>query len=268
VLRSVHGRVFWSLLPNAPLEIRLSTGTRLLLEKEHSFTHCFWPDVDHFEPDVRAALRYFLKPGDTFVDCGANIGYWSVFAAGIVGEKGAVVSIEANPDTFKLLQRNLGINQFGEALNCAVTSKPGQFNLFVPREGGDVYSSLKIGGLVREAGTESYQVEGRTLDDIVTALSIKKIKLVKIDVEGAEMDVLRASGKILNDIRPILIVEYGMNTWPIFNSSAQDLQKFIAEKKYRCWLYNIEGQNLREPKQSDWDSPYTNLVLVPQELAL
>src|SRR6266540_956801 len=113
VVRSLYGQLHWSLHPNAPIRYRIPSGGLLLLERGHSFTHSFWPAVDSYEPDVRAALTHFLKPGDTFVDCGANIGYFSVMAGHLVGRRGQVVAIEANPVTRTFLSRNLQLNGFG-----------------------------------------------------------------------------------------------------------------------------------------------------------
>src|SRR5215467_8450810 len=95
VVRSICGQLHWMVRPDAAVRYRIPSGGVLLLERKHSFTHCFWPDVDQYEPDVRAALLHFLKPGDVFLDCGANIGYFSVLAGHLVGPEGQVIAIEA-----------------------------------------------------------------------------------------------------------------------------------------------------------------------------
>src|SRR6266446_1618018 len=122
VFRSFYGQAYWALRPASPLRYRVPSGGVLLLERGHSFTCCFWPAVDNYEPDVRAALLRFLKPDDTFLDCGANIGYFSVLAGGVVGSGGRVVAIEANPVTYRLLERNLKVNGWGVAVHCALTA--------------------------------------------------------------------------------------------------------------------------------------------------
>ena len=138
----------------------LPNGGILLLEPRHSFTYCFYPGVDQYEPDVRAALQYFLKLGNTFIDCGANIGYFSVLANNLVGKAGKVISIEANPVTFSLLEANLKANNFGVPIHCALTNEAGEVELFMPTEGGDVYSSLRKGGLVNGESIQSFKVLG------------------------------------------------------------------------------------------------------------
>ena len=77
VAREYYGRWYWR-LRYEPLAYHLPTGGVLLLEPGHAFTGCFWPDVDRYEPEVCAFLRRVLKPGATFIDCGANVGYFSI----------------------------------------------------------------------------------------------------------------------------------------------------------------------------------------------
>ncbi|HIK06680.1 MAG TPA: FkbM family methyltransferase [Trichormus sp. M33_DOE_039] len=212
VARSFYGQWYWSLNPNKPLVHRLTEGGSLLLEPGHSFTHCFYPGVDTYEPDVRSALQYLLKPGNVFIDCGANIGYFSVLANTLVGKTGKVISIEANPITFNLLEKNLKLNNFGMPIHCALTTESKQeVELFVPVE-GDVYSSLRKGGLVKGESVQSFKVLGRTLDEIVKELGLSKVDVVKIDIEGGEINVLKSASYVLSSFRPVVIAEYGTNT--------------------------------------------------------
>jgi FkbM family methyltransferase len=262
VARTYYGRWYWRRHAEAPLAYRLPTGGVLLLEPNHSFTNCFWPDVDHYEPDVRGILGYLLKPGDTFIDCGANVGYFSVQAGALVGEKGTVVSIEANPETFLLLKRNLEANGVGVPLNCALTSQSGEVELFMPND-WDVYSSLRRGGLVQGDAIRSFKVKGRGLDDVVRELGLSSIKLVKVDVEGAELDVLGSATHLLRNLRPYFIVEYGMNTWPSFGVTSADLKKLAAEYDYSLRLFDPFEQRLIEVAEEVWQSAYVNIVLAP-----
>jgi Met-10+ like-protein len=140
--RGLYGCFWWTLYPITPLAHHLPTGGVLLLEPNHCFTGCFWPDVDHYEPDVCAFLRDFVKPGFTFIDCGANVGHFSIMAAGLVGGSGVIVAIEANPHTYQLLARNLNKNNVGTSIHCASQRKTGEVELFMPPE-GDVYCSLR-----------------------------------------------------------------------------------------------------------------------------
>lgn len=261
--RAAYGRVHWVLHPRLPLRYQLASGGVLLLEPGHSFTHCFWPGVDKYEPDVRAALLHFLKLGDTFLDCGANIGYFSVLAGGVVGTGGRVVAVEANPVTFALLERNLEVNGCGIAVHCALTPVPGEVQLFVPRQGGDVYSSLRKGGLVNGDDIESIMVNGRTLDDVVLSLGIDRVDVLKIDIEGGELDVLRSASRLLREMRPVVVCEYGTNTWPAFGATAKGLLELLGQCGYIAGVFDSQRGVVVPVDHQVWKSPYVNLVLQP-----
>lgn len=265
--RSFYGCAYWAIRPESSLRYRLASGGVLLLERRHSFTFCFWPGVDKYEPDVRAALLHFLKPGSTFLDCGANIGYFSVMAGAVVGPNGSVIAIEANPNTYKLLQRNLIVNGIGTAINCALTSLPGEIELFMPRSGGDVYSSLRKGGLVTGNDVETFRVVGRTLDEVVLSLKLSRVDVMKIDIEGAELDVLRSASHLMRELRPVILCEYGTNTWPAFGASAKELLELLDECGYRASLFDETTKTVRPTDEKVWTSPYVNLVLLPVEYA-
>jgi FkbM family methyltransferase len=219
--------------------------------------------VDNYEPDVHAALLHFLKPGAIFLDCGANIGYFSVLAGGVVGTSGRVLAIEANPVTLRLLERNLALNGFGTAVHCALTSAPGEVELFVPREGGDVYSSLRKGGLIRGEDVEVIRVQGRTLEDVVASLGVDRVDVLKIDIEGGELDVLRSAKGVLQTMRPVVVCEYGTSTWPAFGATVQGLLQLLAECNYSAGVFDVEQGLVRPVDDQVWNSPYANLILEP-----
>jgi FkbM family methyltransferase len=265
VYRSFYGRWHWYRSPNTPLTYRLPTGGTLLLEPGHSFTGCLWPDVDRYEPDVRGFLQYLLKLGDSFIDCGANVGYFSILAAGLVGKQGKVISIEANPITYKLLERNLQANQFGTPVHCALTSEAGDIELFMPIE-GDVFSSLRKGGLVKGSSARSFKVYGCTLDEVVKRYALSKVDVVKLDIEGAELDVLRSAPYLLSTLRPIIVLEYGTNTWPTFGATPQGLKELTKNYHYVVRKFDLQKQDLVPISADVWQMAYVNLILTPEPL--
>jgi FkbM family methyltransferase len=263
VARDYYGRWYWR-WRYEPLAYHLPTGGVLLLEPGHAFTGCFWPDVDRYEPEVCAFLRHVLKPGATFIDCGANVGYFSIQAGDLVGQTGTVVAIEANPDTYKLLERNLRANNFGTALHCALTSQGEEVELFVPGS-WDVYSSLRAGSVVEGVPDHSYKVKARKLDELVEELGLGRVDLVKIDVEGGELDVLNSATKLLATFRPFIVMEYGSNTWSAFDATAQDLKSLAENHGYAIQLFNVQSRRLIPVTDEVWQSRYVNLILAPHE---
>jgi FkbM family methyltransferase len=246
------------------LRYRIPSGGVLLLERGHSFTGCFWPGVDQYEPDVRAALLYFLKPGNVFLDCGANIGYFSVLAGPRVAPDGQVIAIEANPVTRALLERNLKLNGFGRVMGCALTDMPGELDLFMPLA-GDVYSSVRVGGLVAGPDIRRFRALGQTLDMVVAALELQRVDVVKLDIEGAELSVLRSAKRVMTEFRPLIICEYGSNTWPTFEANKEDLASLLEKRDYHIGIFDPSTQRIKAVDEEVWNSAYVNLVLVPND---
>jgi FkbM family methyltransferase len=264
VARLAYARLYWMLRPRSPLPYHLPDGGVLLLEPKHAFTNVFWPDVERYEPDVSTFLRYVLKPGGTFIDCGANVGFFSIQAGALVGSGGAVISIEANPKTYKLLERNLKANHFGLPVHCALTTQTGEVELFVPGD-WDVFSSLRSASVVDGVVDNSFKVRGRTLDDVIGELALTRVDLVKLDIEGAEFDALRSAPGLLREFRPQIITEYGVGTWPAFSATAQQLQALAKETDYTINLFCPEQMKLALVTDEVWQREYVNLVLSPKE---
>jgi FkbM family methyltransferase len=264
VARAFRSNIFWRLHPDKPLFYPIGHGGHLLLDKDHSFTIAICPALDAFEPDLRAFLEQVLRPGDVFLDCGSNIGYFSVLAWKLVGPGGRVISIEANPVTFELLKRNLAANGFGEPVHCALSTTGGEVELFVPLE-GDAYSSLKIGGLVKADGVHTYKVKAKTVDQVVSDADLKRVDFIKIDVEGADLEVLRSAVETIRRFRPRVCIEYSVTTWGSFGSTSEQLLSLLADLRYEAMLFDVKKKQLIPVEPSVWSSPYVNLFLCPMK---
>ena len=142
-----------------------------------------------WEPDISRVIEQNLAPGDVFVDIGANVGYDTLLGSRLVGPKGKVVAIEASPTTFSLLQRNLAINETSSnvrAVNVAVSDGPGKLDLFQ-------ISKYNIGAatsITSRGGTFLASVDALPLRQILVPDEIKRLRLIKMDVEGAELGIL------------------------------------------------------------------------------
>lgn len=141
------------------------------------------------------------RAGETFVDVGSSIGFYSVMAA----RRGAkVLSIEPNPDTFQTLSRNLLINGLGgvSAQNLAVSSRAGSAPLYLPPFGTGL-ASLQPDWVVRTGSPESVPVRLETLDTLTGGLP--EVDWMMIDVEGHEADVLAGATRTLARTRRLVI---------------------------------------------------------------
>jgi len=167
-------------------------------------------DVGGLEPGTRSVLQRLLRPGATFVDVGAHIGLLTLVGARAVGALGRVHAFEAGPDTFALLQRTVAMNHLAPrviARSVAVGAVAEQRTFHVRDVMG--HSSLYDFALSDVGKTiQHVAVEVHPLDDLMPPG--EKIDLVKIDVEGAELDVLAGMKRILaTNPEIVLIVEFG-----------------------------------------------------------
>jgi FkbM family methyltransferase len=149
-----------------------------------------------WEPEVSKAIERILRPGDVFVDVGANVGYHTLLGSKLVGNDGTVVALEAMPPTFAILERNLALNAAKNvrAVNVAAFGKSGQ----VPIYG---YNAVNIGAastLASRGGPAAATVEAMPLTAILSHEERSRVSLIKVDIEGAEPAVLN---EVLDNIR-------------------------------------------------------------------
>lgn len=174
-----------------------------------------------WEPNLTRWMTQSLEPGDTFVDVGANVGYYSLLGSKLVGPCGTIVAIEASPATFKVLQHNLNLNsaQNVRSVNMAVYESESTVQVFR----GSEYEIGRTTIVENEALKLGFEVEceidAAPLCTILHGEEVQNARLVKIDVEGAEwsvvtgMEPLLHSGRgdleLIIEIKPECLARYG-----------------------------------------------------------
>lgn len=197
-----------------------------------------------WEPNLTAWISQSLSPGDTFVDIGANIGYFSVLAAGIVKESGRVIAIEAMPLTREVLEGNFRLNGIhnGRIVGMAVWDTLGDLEMFGTREGVSGKATALKSWAERWNHEDRVVVPCAPLSAILTAAEIGEARIVKIDVEGAEWHVVSGMIDLLDRGRDDLeiVVEVSPDSLQFEGRSCQDL--FALFRKFGFHLYRIENK--------------------------
>jgi FkbM family methyltransferase len=157
--------------------------------------------IGNYEQHVQAALAKYLRPNMVFYDVGANGGFFSLLGASLVGPNGMVVAFEPHPATAKQLKNQMRINnmQQVDVVVAAVSAKVGTAKL------RDDISSDMLSLVNSHKATRTIKVQTTTIDQETKTRPLPD--LLKIDVEGAEIDVLRGAQELIYAKKPILLVE-------------------------------------------------------------
>ncbi len=176
------------------------------------------------------AMEQHLGHGDTAIDVGANFGLHSIYASNLVGETGKVFAFEPVPQNLRLLKRNLALNNLNLIVNVvpsAISNSESDFiEFYVPNEEVAVTASLNK----RDDG-EAIRVKNLRLDDYWADINLP-VSLIKIDVEGAEFEVLKGCRELLGRDHPTLIIEVHGFALPDFNTSLEEIQTFLKDLGY------------------------------------
>jgi len=158
------------------------------------------------EPPVQEALRRLLAPGAVFFDVGANIGFFTILGARLVGPQGRVVAFEPVPACARAVARNIELNGFGQAeiREQAVGARSGSARLLVVGEAS--WSHLASTG--RHADVrEEIDVAVVSIDELVAAGAIPPPDVLKVDTEGAELQAIEGMRATIERHRPAIVCE-------------------------------------------------------------
>src|SRR5205085_3237996 len=140
-------------------------------------------------------LHRSLRAGGTFIDVGANIGTFTIPAAKYVGSSGHVIAIEASPNVFSVLEKNVALNNAGNVqLVCAAAGASDGDTKFYPAP----VDHFGMGSRAPQFNATPITVQSVTLDSLAQSFNLSSVDLIKIDVEGFELDVLKGAGELLN----------------------------------------------------------------------
>jgi FkbM family methyltransferase len=191
-----------------------------------------------YQHTVTRLLKRFLREGDTFVDVGANVGYISAFGLGLVGRAGEVHAFEPVPRYFERLRRvqadnpSLRLHVNGTALGA----EPGVATIAVTNLPNMGWNTMVPDFMNEQVVAERIKVPVTTLDDYLADKQIRRVRLVKIDVEGYELPVLRGFARTLRALEepPILVVEIAPGAAAKLGVSRDELPRFMRALDYEC----------------------------------
>jgi FkbM family methyltransferase len=167
----------------------------------------FW--LGTYEPDLQSAIVDLVKPGMVAYDVGANIGYFSLLLARMVGSSGKVFAFEALPANVQRLKNNVSLNDLGDIVTVVPAAivdrnQPVDFLL------GPSTSTGKVKGPFGRHFAESQEVttvEGIGLDEYTYSQTHMEPSIIKMDIEGGEVLAFPGMRRVLRQARPLMFVE-------------------------------------------------------------
>lgn len=218
--------------------------------------------LDNYEPIETAFIREHLKEGDSFLDIGANIGWYTILASTIVGEHGRINSFEPRATTFRYLAESIalnGLNGLATVHNCGLSDHEGvaYINNAVDTDnpGGSFVSEGALGGM------ESFPISLRTLD----SYNFDKVDFIKIDVEGSEPKVFAGGAELIRRDMPIIMAEVNDAALRnVSNVSGNEMIRFFVDLGYQAQILDHRRNGeLIERIPDDWDRDIMNIGLIP-----
>jgi FkbM family methyltransferase len=222
---------------DAPLTVRWSDGVRFQIAPADQLSRVLYVSGT-YEPNTLRLLRAWLRPGDAFVDVGANAGVFTLVAAAWVGAGGRVLAIEPSAREFVRLTGHVALNGLSQVttVHAAAGGVAGARLLRVaaaPRGGlntlGDrfAYPGMPMAGLE--------EVEARPLDAMIAEAGLGRVQAIKLDVEGAETEALDGAQATLREHRPALVIEVCAAALAAGGSSVQALDARLRAARYACF---------------------------------
>lgn len=197
-----------------------------------------------YERDLQALMHRLVRPGDTVIDVGANVGIHTCSIARRVGPAGAVVAIEPLIELADRLEENVALNGLGnvKVMRVAASMAPGTAEIFPPRAGAANQGQATLHARPGLDATPRTIVTD-TVDNVAAELGLTGIRLVKVDVEGHELSALRGAEATLRAQRPRVVFEYDATTYSAAGVAWHEVAGFLESCGYQ--LGEVRGRHVR-----------------------
>lgn len=218
-----------------------------------------------YEHETSLLFVRTLRPGDTVIDVGGNAGYFSMLAAALVGPQGRVVTAEANPRLVALIRETAAMNGAGhvQVEAAAVSDHNGQLifsaNGDHDSNGGVAPGKAPGDALLSNENVSQFVAQATTLDALAARCGLDHIRLVKIDTEGHELQVLRGAAGLLAAGRiDFIAAEMNLMGLPFHGADQHQLRAYALGHGYHTFLLDHEGGLPRlVPPGVTLEQPYT-----------
>lgn len=206
--------------------------------------------MNRYEPDTTVFFMNIIKPGMTVVDIGAHIGYFTRLFSRLVGNGGKVFALEADPVIFELLRKNTKRLRNVDARQLAVCDRSGSIDFYHSEEKSGCSSTVEKLPLLFKK--RKITVPAGDLDSVLEGSGVKRVDLIKMDIEGGEPQALRGMQRTLEKNRGIILVTEFAPEW--IRAGGMAPLKFLEELKnlgFSVYSLTTGSLTLFDPKSEE-----------------
>jgi len=198
------------LAPRHDIKIKLRNGCELFVIRKDIGISAELRVFKIHEPLATKILMRELKKGMVVVDIGSNIGYYVVLESKLVGSKGLVVAVEPDPVNFSYLLRNIRLNKLRNVMtvNKAISDRDGTINMIKSNRSNWSRVLQTSHDLAAQDVISVVEVQAVTLDNLIKQLGLNKVDFIRMDVEGHEDYIIRASENTIQGYLPDIFMEF------------------------------------------------------------
>jgi len=213
-------------------------GNKMFLDPNDSLQMSCFGSFEPFETEV---VKKLIKIGNNVLDIGANIGYFSLLFAKLVGNNGRVYAFEPEPENFRILKKNLEINHYNNtmAIQKAISDKNHTVKLFlneINTGNHSIYKSSETSAFI--------DIESIKLDDF-SDIQNKRIDFIKIDIEGAEIDAFKGMKNVLQKNSQVTILsEFNLYLLNKFNKKPREYVKILNDLGFEIFLLDSKKKKI------------------------
>ena len=233
-------------LNNFKTEFVYVQGNKIFLDDED----CLQLSVNEIvEPVETQLFNDIIKNGEVLVDVGANIGYFTLLMAKLSGPTGKIFSFEPEDNNFELLDKNVKCNNYQNIVleKKGVSDHNGTNKFFLSTKNTGMHSLQKI-----RDGSKEIKIDVIKLDDYFSTLDlVEKISLIKIDVEGAEFQVLNGMKTILKNENLRLLIEFIPEHLEKHGTNPSDVLKILDDNNFELYQINENTKELELKNYED-----------------
>ena len=227
--------------------VKTSDNRDFLIDTSNS-SYRFVYFLGEYEGAISKLLGQIIKPGDICLDIGANIGWYTTLFQKLVGPSGEVHAFEPVPSIFEHLHRNVKLNEPPQNVrlnNFALGDVEKDVDLHIFSDLPSGHASIST---FDKTNFEIHPSRMKTLDSYLSANSIEDVALVKMDIEGAELMMLKGASKLFEQKRlPVFEIEMALDTTRGFDYLPNDLIEYIDKKaEYNFFAIDERYSNLKQ----------------------